>query len=148
MNETQLDWIFYLNLDDKIGTNFLLLDHALKPKQISLIPLQMDQLLGFIKEKKTVFVIVNVSNMRSKTLFEEKGKKIVQYLLRNTNFNIIHISSFDEEQYSAVFRNTNNYLFVKLPVGVDNVAKTIAKFYLDHKEQKNLWTFGKTKHVG
>ncbi len=147
MNEKQLEYIFYLNFEEKLNSHFYKFDSIFKNKNITLVPLEFSQLTNFIKEKRSVFVIIDISTLRSKSYFETQAKKIIQYLLKNSNIHFIHLSSFAEENFSAILRNSTNYKFIRLPDEASYIGLEILKFYNDEKESRNVWAYGKSPRL-
>jgi hypothetical protein len=144
MKETKADWIFYLNLSDKLSQNFYILDKIFKEKGYTLIPVSYSSLLNLSHELDKIHVVCMVTNGKEFSRFAKKVRKFLKMMIQNEVMDLYFASSFQTLNDTAHFRGKKNYHFVRLPMSAQLFCDTIVTTIELKNNKKLSWPGGKS----
>lgn len=149
-SQSDIPFIFYLTLEEKLPPTFYHLDKSLKKLGFMLVPIQIDQLQTLISVSDQEHITVVTSTMvgREFKYYNDKVRTILKYLLKSPRMTFIHLSSFAKLNDTKKFFTLKNYIFLKYPVNPQVLAVRIARHHDAQKESMDRrWPGGRRAGV-
>lgn len=137
------NWIFFLNLSEKLPRNFFILSQFFKDRSITLVPINYTALLQFTRESDRIHIICMVSNMNELSRYN-KIKKYFKLMIQNNILDLYMASSFQGLDETNSFRGKKNYHYIKLPIEAELLCEIIFKTVDIKQNQKLSWPGGKS----
>jgi hypothetical protein len=138
-----LKLIFFLTYSDKLNRTYYEMAVHLRDEGLTLVPIQLDQLLHFSQGKKRVHVISVVSNIKERKSFMRSLRVIKQSILTE-KITLYHFSSFSHINLRRELpARVKNYHFVALPVSYKPMARALYKFYQHALNNDSKWMGGR-----
>jgi hypothetical protein len=143
--QSDLKFIFYILLDQKIPEDFYLFDDALKKLGFTLIPIAIDQIqiLGSISEQSHIFVISSSTDFSSFKAYNKNVRKMLMYLLKSDRITFFKLSSFNKLNDEKKFYNFKNYFFINYPQDVQKISEWMVHLFLVKSKMSKKWPGGK-----
>lgn len=132
MNEnTIINYIFYLQTKPELDNTFYVLAEVLGKINISLLPIEAEDLRNIDKSKKHHVLVVR-SDIASAFAFNEIRKRFLDASMTSGKLMIYDVSSFSEVENAAKLELKNVYRYFQLPLNMKQIAMTVAvEFFKD-----------------
>ena len=143
MNTFGSNFIFYLQLGNKVSEEYLRLAMELKAWDIDLVPIhpsEADQVLG---GHKAPFFIALTTDLLKMKKFQEMQKGFFNFALRAKKARLIHLNSFGFRSEYNGFRHQDYYVPIQLPAKIVDIGTMVAKAYYRVNGKKNAWPGGR-----
>ncbi len=140
--DENLNLIFYLTFGQKLPKVFYDLAVTFKNKGLTLVPVELDQLLDFYQGKKNVHVVVVTKNQFEKKAYQ-KSLKIINHALRSGKMFFYHLSSFSDIDLRKEKGRINNYSFISLPISIEVLAQAVKNSFLIKQNSIQKWPGGR-----
>ncbi len=145
MSETQ-EFIFYLQLTEELPQSFFVLAEHLAYYQISLVPVQPDDLNNF-DESSRHYLVAQITDMTSLSRFRELRRRYLDVALMNKRFFLFHLSSFGSVVMADKIERINTYYHFPLPLSYDVLSRAISGLYYREKKQFQRWPGGRRSRL-
>jgi hypothetical protein len=133
------EWVYYLNLSKIIDSNFLDLDSKMKESDLSLVPVDIEDVYGLVRTKQNIHIIVVLDKVSKLIYFNKKIRKVMMLLLRRETINFYLLSSFEKMNDKKKLMNRNNYFFTSLPCSLTGYTHAISEVIKAKDLRTNSW---------
>ncbi len=134
----QDNWVFYLQLKSKLSKDFLVLDRELKDYGKGLVPVSIENLLGYIKKKEGIDLLVVVKSKAEANYYNKRIKKVLRYLILSKKIRLTLVSSYQDIN-DLTLAKKGHYFFHQLPMSVSSVVFEMISTIHDRQDNKNKW---------
>jgi hypothetical protein len=138
-----LKFVFYIAMGETLPKYYYDLAHALREVDLTLVPVQLDQLLIMHQGKKRIHAVCVTSNMREFKIFQKRIKKVLKQSIMSKLLSLYHLSSFSKLNLHNELGRMDNYHFVNLPVQDKTFAHALLKFYKVAINNVKKWPGGR-----
>ncbi len=130
-NKTTINYIFYLQTKLELDNTYYVLAEVLGKINISLLPIQEQDLKDIDKSKKQHVIVVR-NDFSSAFAFNNIRKNFLEASMNSGKLVVYDVSSFSEIENAAKFESKNVYRYFQLPLNVKQIAMTVAvEYYKD-----------------
>ena len=136
------NYIFFLRLSSELPDYFYKISEFLNEWGIALIPVTPKELLSYAKGQRKL--VLNISDkLGTYKSFLGVRKTYLDFALKSNKLFLVDISSFSQIALNYKIKNKGNYIYIKLPVCMKFLAKTIAYHFYRENEFVKRWPGGK-----
>lgn len=139
------EWVYYLNLSGSIDTNFLSLDNHLKNNDLSLVPVDIEDVYSLARSKQSIHIVVVIDKMSKLKYFNKKIRKVMMLLLRRDSINFYLLSSYETISDRKRLFNRTNYYFSTLPCSLAGYCYALAQTISMKDLKLNEWPGAKRR---
>jgi hypothetical protein len=134
MNEKTpiINYIFYLQTKTELDNTFYVLAEILSKINISLLPIEAQDLKDVDRTKKHHVIVVR-NDFSSAFAFKENRKKFLDAGMASGKLMVYDISSFSEIENAGMLELKDVYRYFQLPLNIKQVAMTVAVEYFREK---------------
>ena len=145
LSDSNIQFIFFLTLEDKLPKAFYTFDKILKEFGFMLVPVKIDQPQGLLSttEQNQVIVISSVTDSREFKIYNDRVRNLLKYVLKSKRMTFMHLSSFSKLNDIRQFALYKNYYFMKYPLDARRLAMNIARYHDLKLVQNSKWPGGK-----
>ena len=130
-NNSSINYIFYLQTKAELDNTYYVLAEVLGKINISLLPIQEQDLKDIDKSKKQHVIVVR-NDFSSAFAFNNIRKNFLEASMNSGKLVVYDVSSFSEIENAAKFESKNVYRYFQLPLNVKQIAMTVAvEYYKD-----------------
>ena len=115
------DFIFFLVLGNKVPHFFYKLAQLFTRRDITLVPVNIEQFTELVKSIKYAHVICVVPDFSSKKSFEMKLERYLKFAVKQKKVVLHHISSFEDVEKLRKMQQAGVYKYYKLPMKMDEL---------------------------
>lgn len=143
MEENQsLNYMLYLQYDQDLDRSYFLLSAILRQLNISLIPIQIDEVKLLEKNKRYHAIMVRKKYNDALRALDWK-KRFLDSAMLSGRIVLHDISSFSELSIPASLEKKGAYFFTGLPVDYKKVAMDLVVNFYNDKNNTDVWPGGK-----
>lgn len=142
----QSEWVFYLQFTPKLSRNYFLLDEFAKEEDMSLVPMEVKDLVAATTQKSRLTIICVVENMAQRKAFM-KSARLINMLIRSKNVRFYLVTCFGNLTALLDTKRNNRFRFVPLPVSGVDFCDMMRKDLAEGRNIDDRWPggFAKTK---
>lgn len=143
-NNPTINYLFYLQTKAELDHTYYVLAEVLAKINISLLPIEAQDLQGIDKGKKSHVIVVR-NDFASAFAFKEIRKNFLDSAMASGKVMVYDVSSFSEIENALKFEQKNVYRYFQLPLNIKQVAMTVAvEFYKDRNAAPTVeWPGGR-----
>lgn len=133
MNEKTpiINYIFYLQTKAELDNTFYVLAEVLGKINISLLPIEAEDLRGMDRSKKNHVIVVR-NDFASAFAFKEIRKNFLDASMASGKLMVYDVSSFSEVENAVKLELKDVYRYFQLPLNIKQLAMTVGvEFFKD-----------------
>jgi hypothetical protein len=134
------NYIFFLKTSKELNGVYFHLSEFLKPFNIVLLPVSMQDLQTIDRHKKHQIIIFR-NDLSSSKCFNELRKSYLDFSMSRGHVTIFDISSFSEVENASKYQKS--YFYFPLPLDLRQVVSSIVVEYFRTKHEMHDWPGGK-----
>ena len=142
LNNNQENFLFFLQLSEKLPEEFIHLSYQLSQYSINLIPIKFKDLKE-IKMESGNKMLVLTKNLATRDLFLKMRVRILDFYLKNKNIQIFHLSSFGHLGPTDTSKVKDYYTYYQLPCKMSDIVSLLVIKVFKDKKTLYKWPGGK-----
>jgi hypothetical protein len=141
-NEVPENYIFFLQLEDDLPEIFCHLAHHLSKKNISLIPVRIQDFDDLAKLRRNYLISI-APDMASAKILHRFKKKILDHSIMTGRVCLFEGTSFNKTPIIRKSTKERSYFCFQLPILFEDICNEIAKVYYKEKKMFAKWPGGR-----
>lgn len=130
-NNTTVNYIFYLQTKPELDNTFYVLAEVLAKINITLLPIEEEDLRGIDKGKKHHVIVIR-NDFASAFAFNDIRKNFLDASMASGKLMVYDVSSFSEIENALKLESKNVYRYFQLPLNIKQIAMTVGvEFFKD-----------------
>lgn len=138
-----LSKLYFLKLRPDLPDYYLQLSYELQKFQVTIIPIDIRDLLSFLHKEKKIFVFTESINLKNKDLFNTYIVPKIYTPLSNAKMVLLHLTSFSAPIKLSRFIKNRLYRMLNPPLDIIHLAKHLALEILEDLNTDVQWPGGK-----
>ena len=137
------EWVFLLVLGGKLPPNFGTFAAEFSKLNVTLVPIQFDQLVQFFKGQNQIHLMTIVTDLAERKSFDEYLKIRLAFAVKGKLITVHHLTSFGAIDFGPQYSKIPNYFHYSLPLKIDETSSQIVAKYRQMRDNEEKWPGGK-----
>lgn len=141
IHDNQL-YLYYLQLEDRLGSDYIHLAASFKSYNITLVPIQCSELDYFINGQKIPLIVITDTTERFRRL-KIYRHHFLDFALRSQSLYLYHLNSFGLMRDMSSYEKSGHYLPLALPLHLDDFVEKLVDHHYSSQIKEKKWPGGK-----
>lgn len=135
-------YIYYLELDSDLPSDYIFLAATLKSYGITLVPVKASEIDYFVKLGSVPLLAITDTIERNRR-FKKCRREYLDFALRNQAIQLFHLNSFTRVTGFEQLEKIKVYNQLPLPMNLDDLFSIIVEVAFSREEKEKKWPGGK-----
>lgn len=139
----QHNYIFFLQLGEKLPKVYLQLSSKLAKYGITLVPVRQKQLVELQENTGKSIVVTIADNIKAYKYFRYLRQVFIDFTLLNGRMCLIDLSSFERVFIPGADKKKFSYYYYRLPMKTEHIISEIVEIFYNERKENKKWPGGK-----